>query len=95
MLTEAAPAPAGAEKKPSRGIVMVVDDEEQNRTLLRDPLEALGYHVIEVENGISALHKVEQQIPDVILLDLMMPKMDGFEVCRRLKNIGSQPSSPS
>jgi adenylate cyclase len=85
MLTQVAPAPIGAEKKPSRGIVMVVDDEEQNRTLLRDPLEIYGYQVVEVENGISALHQVEQQIPDVILLDLMMPKMDGFEVCRRLK----------
>lgn len=64
---------------------MVVDDEEQNRLLLRDPLEAHGYKVIEVENGICALQKVEEQTPDVILLDLMMPKMDGFEVCRRLK----------
>lgn len=64
---------------------MVVDDEEQNRVLLRDPLEANGYKVIEVENGIRALQKVEEQTPDVILLDLMMPKMDGFEVCRRLK----------
>jgi adenylate cyclase len=70
---------------PSRGLVLVVDDEEQNRTLMRDPLEAHGYDVIEVENGISALQKVEEQTPDVILLDLMMPKMDGFEVCRRLK----------
>jgi class 3 adenylate cyclase len=64
---------------------MVVDDEEQNRTLLRDPLEAHGYEVIEVENGMRALQKAEERTPDVILLDLMMPKMDGFEVCRRLK----------
>src|SRR6185437_13926413 len=64
---------------------LIVDDEEQNRTLLRDPLEAHGYKVIEVENGIRALQKVEEAVPDVILLDLMMPKMDGFEVCRRLK----------
>jgi adenylate cyclase len=89
MKTETAPTPAFAAKpsaaKPSRGTVMVVDDEEQNRMLLRDPLEAHGYKVIEVENGIRALQKVEEEIPDVILLDLMMPKMDGFEVCRRLK----------
>jgi adenylate cyclase len=64
---------------------MVVDDEEQNRALLRDPLEAHGYEVIEAENGIRALKTVQERIPDVILLDLMMPKMDGFEVCRRLK----------
>jgi len=74
-----------AETTPSRGVVMVVDDEEQNRQLLRDPLEAHGYTVIEVENGMRTLQKVEEQTPDVILLDLMMPKMDGFEVCRRLK----------
>jgi class 3 adenylate cyclase len=64
---------------------LVVDDEEHNRTLLRDPLEAHGYKVIEIENGIRALQHVEEQAPDVILLDVMMPKMDGFEVCRRLK----------
>lgn len=89
MQTKLAP-PAAAPKRPKaepsrRGTVMVVDDEEHNRTLLRDPLEAQGYKVIEVENGIRALQKVVEDVPDVILLDLMMPKMDGFEVCRRLK----------
>src|ERR1700743_3956806 len=78
----------------NRGFVMVVDDEEQNRTLLRDPLEAHGYRVIEVENGISALQKVEEETPDVILLDLMMPKMDGFEVCRRLKKYWKSAPAP-
>lgn len=79
------PAKAAAASEPSAGLVMVVDDEEHNRTLLRDPLEAHGYRVIEVDNGIRALQKVQEQTPDVILLDIMMPKMDGFEVCRRLK----------
>jgi two-component system cell cycle sensor histidine kinase/response regulator CckA len=69
----------------SLGFVLVVDDEEQNRTLLRDPLEARGYEVEEAENGLLALQKIAARPPDVILLDLMMPKMDGFEVCRRLK----------
>lgn len=71
--------------RPCRGIVLLVDDEEQNRTLLRDPLQLNGYEVIEADNGIEALQKVEERTPDVILLDLMMPKMDGFEVCRQLK----------
>jgi len=62
-----------------------VDDEEQNRTLLRDPLEACGYEVTEAENGLQALQKIAEHPPDVILLDVMMPKMDGFGVCRRLK----------
>ncbi len=69
----------------SPGFVLVVDDEEQNRTLLRDPLEARGYEVEEAENGLQALQKIAARPPDVILLDLMMPKMDGFEVCRRLR----------
>ena len=65
--------------------VLVVDDEEQNRTLLRDPLEARGYEVAEAENGVQALQIIAERPPDVILLDLMMPKLDGFEVCRRLR----------
>lgn len=69
----------------SLGFVLVVDDEEKNRTLLRDPLEARGYEVAEAENGERALQKIAVRSPDVILLDLMMPKMDGFEVCRRLR----------
>ncbi len=70
---------------PGWGAVLVVDDEQQNRTLLRDPLEAFGYRVEEAENGLQALQKIAAHPPDVILLDLMMPKMDGFEVCRQLK----------
>ncbi len=76
-------AAAGAPRY--RGIVLVVDDDEANRTLLRDSLETHGYDIIEAENGEQALQKVEQRPPDVILLDVMMPRMDGFEVCRRLK----------
>jgi class 3 adenylate cyclase/CheY-like chemotaxis protein len=72
-------------KKASLGYVLVVDDEEHNRTLLRDPLEARGYEIAEAENGMMALEKIAARLPDVILLDVMMPQMDGFEVCRRLK----------
>jgi CheY-like chemotaxis protein len=67
------------------GFVLVVDDEEQNRSLLRDALEARGYEVEEAENGLHALQKIAMRLPDVILLDLMMPKMDGYDVCRRLR----------
>jgi adenylate cyclase len=69
----------------SPGFVLVVDDEEHNRTLLRDQLEVRGYEVDEAENGMQALQKIALRQPDVILLDLMMPKMDGFEVCRQLR----------
>jgi adenylate cyclase len=70
---------------PFPGLVLVVDDEEHNRTLLRDPLEARGYEVCEAQNGEQALTQIAVRAPDVILLDVMMPGMDGFEVCRRIK----------
>jgi len=74
-----------ARTTPSLGSVLIVDDEEQNRTLLRDPLEARGYEVEEAENGMQALQIIASRPPDVVLLDLMMPKLDGLEVCRRLR----------
>jgi two-component system, sensor histidine kinase and response regulator len=67
------------------GSVLVVDDEANNRLLLSDPLSALGHTVVEAESGPQALAKIADHPPDVILLDVMMPSMDGFEVCRRLK----------
>ena len=78
-----------------RGLVLVVDDEEANRMLLRDPLETHGYETVEAENGEQALQQVEQRPPDVILLDVMIPRLDGFEVCRRLKKAPARPLSRS
>ncbi|SPE61353.1 Adenylate/guanylate cyclase [Verrucomicrobia bacterium] len=54
--------------------------------LLRDPLESQGYEVAEAEDGQGTLQQVAKCPPDVVLLDVMMPRMDGFEVCRRLKS---------
>ena len=67
------------------GHVLVVDDEENDRELLRDLLEKQGHQVTEAENGKQALEGIKKAPPDVILLDVMMAGMDGFEVCRRLK----------
>jgi len=67
------------------GDILVVDDEKKNRVIMRDVLEVNGYHVIEAENGEQALEKVMEEPPDVILLDVMMPGMNGFEVCHKLK----------
>ena len=67
------------------GRVLVVDDEVRNRELLRDLLELQGYFVAEAENGREALVLATQMMPHVILLDVMMPGMDGYEVCRQLK----------
>jgi CheY-like chemotaxis protein len=70
---------------PCRGLVLILDDEEENRLLLRDPLEARGHRIAEAKNGEDALRQVAVCRPDVILLDVMLPRMGGLEICRRLK----------
>jgi len=65
--------------------ILIVDDNETNRCLLATRLGAQGYETTEAENGERALAVAREVAPDVVLLDVMMPKIDGFEVCRRLK----------
>ncbi len=65
--------------------ILVVDDIEANRRLLQAKLEAQYFTVIQAENGLQALEKAVSEKPDIILLDVMMPGMDGYEVCERLK----------
>lgn len=67
------------------GRILVVDDVPQNVELLEAHLEAAGYDVAKASDGAEALRKVKEEAPDLILLDLMMPGLDGYEVCRRLK----------
>ncbi len=66
-------------------IVLIVDDVPENLSLLHDALEESGYTVLVATNGESALQRARQNVPDIVLLDAMMPGMDGFEVSRRLK----------
>jgi putative two-component system response regulator len=65
--------------------VLVVDDHAASRMTAVALLSVEGYEVLEAENGIQGLKQVAQNKPDLILLDVMMPGMDGFEVCRHLK----------
>lgn len=65
--------------------LLVVDDEDRNRRLLAGMLEAEGYEVVEADSGERALDIARSEPPDLVLLDLMMPVMDGYEVARRLK----------
>jgi len=65
--------------------VLVVDDEPQNVLLLKDLLESKGYTVCTATDGEVGLTLALERVPDVILLDVMMPRLNGFEVCRRLK----------
>lgn len=65
--------------------VLIVDDEMSILKFLRSNLEERGYAVISAADGEEALNIIERELPDLIILDVMMPKMDGFEVCRRLR----------
>ena len=67
-------------------IVLIVDDVPENLSLLHDALDESGYTVLVATNGESALQRARQSLPDVVLLDAVMPGMDGFEVARRLKD---------
>jgi DNA-binding response OmpR family regulator len=68
-----------------RSTILIVDDEPFNVDYLEQELEDLGYATIRASNGQEALEKVVTDAPDLILLDVMMPVMDGFTVCRILK----------
>ncbi len=74
--------------------ILIVDDHEDNIELLRARLEARGYEVHGANDGYAALEAVERVCPDLILLDVMMPKMDGIEVVRRLKANSKLPFIP-
>jgi len=65
--------------------ILVVDDELSIVKFLRANLEARGFKVLAAMNGAEALHIFEMELPDLVILDIVMPKMDGFEVCRRLR----------
>lgn len=65
--------------------IMVVDDEEHIVMILRDSLEFSGFEVTTACDGAEALEKIPLVIPDLVILDVGMPRVDGWEVCRRLK----------
>ena len=66
--------------------ILIVDDEAHIRDILLYNLKKEGYNTIEASDGISALNKALDQRPDLILLDIMLPKLDGLSVCKRIKN---------
>jgi len=70
---------------PDNLTVLIVDDNVNNLQGIATIVRSVGYHVIESTNGPHAIQITEEKFPDAILLDVMMPGMDGFEVCRRLK----------
>ncbi|UCD82752.1 MAG: response regulator [Desulfobacterales bacterium] len=73
--------PVGREEK-----ILLVDDNTTNLQLLHETLDGLGYKLLAAKNGQTALEIADKARPSLILLDIMMPEMDGYEVCRRLKS---------
>jgi len=74
--------------------VLIVDDNPANVDILRARLAANGYEIVTASDGEQALDAVRQHLPDLVLLDVMMPKLDGIEVCRRLRADASIPFVP-
>jgi DNA-binding response OmpR family regulator len=68
-----------------RGVILIVDDTPDNLALLSDALDEVGYMVLVALDGLSALNRIQRRRPDLILLDAMMPGLDGFETCQRIK----------
>ena len=66
--------------------ILIVDDEQPIREILVYNLKKEGYNTIEASDGVTALNIALEQYPDLILLDIMLPKMDGLSVCKRIKN---------
>src|SRR5215207_5594083 len=71
--------------------ILLVDDEQPIQTLLSFPLQRDGYDVVQASDGREALNRFSEQAFDLVVLDVMMPRMDGLEVCRRLRARSSVP----
>jgi two-component system, cell cycle response regulator DivK len=65
--------------------ILVVEDQEDNRRILRDLLTSADYEIMEAENGEEAIASVAKQRPDLILMDIQLPILDGYEATRRIK----------
>jgi adenylate cyclase len=88
------PSPLGRSSMRTPPRILIVDDNPTNVKVLQHRLVAEGYEVVTAADGEEGLATARQQIPDLILLDVMMPKLDGFEVCRRLRADSEFPFTP-
>ncbi|PWH20593.1 MAG: DNA-binding response regulator [Ardenticatenia bacterium] len=71
--------------------ILVVDDEPRMRRFIHMNLDLEGYQVLEASNGLEAIKRVREDLPDLVLLDVMMPEMDGFETLREIRQFSNVP----
>ena len=72
-------------------LILIVDDESRMRRFIRMNMELEGYQVVEAENGIQALDQIRKHTPELVIMDVMMPEMDGFETLRLMREISTVP----
>lgn len=82
------------EQSASRQTIMVVEDFEDNRFMIRRLLEMSGYRVVEAVNGQQAIEIVQQEQPDLILMDLSLPMLDGLTATRRIRELNGMRNVP-
>jgi two-component system cell cycle response regulator DivK len=77
-----------------RATILYVEDNFDNRMLVRRVLEAEGYRVIEAEDGAQGIERLQSQTPDLVLMDINLPEIDGYEVTKRFKQLPSMEKVP-
>ena len=85
---------SGTEAEPAQPVVLAADDDEDILELVAFRLERSGYTVLRAHDGEEALRLAQEEHPDLVVLDVMMPKLDGFEVTRRLRADAATSSTP-
>ena len=74
--------------------ILVIEDQEDLRAILRDLLTATGYEVLEARNGVEGVVKAEAERPDLILMDIQLPQLDGYGATRRIKALSGLERTP-
>ena len=74
--------------------ILIVEDQEDNRTILRDVLSTVGYELIEALNGEDGVKLAQNERPDLILMDIQLPKMNGYEATQQIKSIAELKTIP-
>jgi len=74
--------------------ILIVEDQEDNRAIMRDVLSTAGYHLIEAPNGEDGVRLAQSERPDLILMDIQLPLVDGYEATRQIKRVDHLKSVP-